>query len=315
MRLACATIEDPVGDLTITGAGKLTAKGKDWGVGSNGNMTVVKGTLAISGATPGAGPRVRACRRGRQPGSFPGSRPRKVQKPKTLCWHRPQSRERTMIDTDERRQRIAICSYMDVSELDDPTIMAQARESLPWPERRERALRFRFAKDQRLCIGAGLLAAHMLQQAGAADLTLAYGEHGKPYLLHHPSIHFNLSHSGTLAVCAVDDAPLGVDVEVVHDHDAAVAEYCFQPEELAWLDQAPDRARAFTRLWVRKESYIKLTGTGLSREPGSFSVLPDSHMLTMAEFAEFDMEDALICVCTHDKREVNLIRWSPLEVR
>ena len=204
---------------------------------------------------------------------------------------------------------------MDVSELGDSTLMACYLERLPWPERREKVRRYRFAKDQRLCLGAGLLAEHMLRQAGATDLTLAYTEHGKPYLPHHPSIHFNLSHSGTLAVCTVGDVPVGVDVETVHDHGTAVAEYCLQAEELAWLEQAPDRARAFTRLWVRKESYIKLTGTGLSREPRSFAVLPDSHLLTDAEFTEFDMEDALICVCTHDKREVRLTRWRLSEAR
>ena len=208
-----------------------------------------------------------------------------------------------------------ICSYMDVSELSSPALMADALKSLPWPERREKVRRYRFAKDQRLCLGAGLLAEHMLREAGATNLTLAYTEHGKPYLPHHPSIHFNLSHSGTWAVCAVGDVPVGVDVETVHDHGTAVAEYCLQAEELAWLEQAPDRALAFTRLWVRKESYIKLTGTGLSREPRSFAVLPEKRLLTKAEFTEFDMGDALICVCMHDKREVVLTKWSPLEAR
>lgn len=193
--------------------------------------------------------------------------------------------------------------------------MARALAQLPWPERREKVARYRFAKDRRLCLGAGLLAAHMLQRAGACDLTLAYAEHGKPYLVNHPSIHFNLSHSGTLAVCAVADVPVGVDVEVVHDHGEDVARYCYQPQELSWLSQTPNRALAFTRLWVRKESYIKLTGTGLSREPRSFSALPGDPMENNAIFREFDIQDALICVCSFATREVRLTRWSPSEAR
>lgn len=205
------------------------------------------------------------------------------------------------------------CSYCDVSELEDPTLMAQALNLLPWPERRHKAARYRFAADQRLCVGAGLLAASMLRRAGARDLTLKYSAQGKPSLAHHPNLHFNLSHSGTLAVCAVSDEPVGVDVETICNHGDEVARYCYQPKELDWLSQAPDRAQAFTRLWVRKESYIKLTGTGLSREPRSFSVLPGQPIENDVAFAEFLICDALLCVCTFEKREIGLAKWSLLE--
>lgn len=207
------------------------------------------------------------------------------------------------------------CAYYDVSELEDPALMAWGLEHLPWPERREKVGRFRFARDQRLCLGAGLLADHMLRHAGASDLTLGYGEHGKPYLVNHPSIHFNLSHSGNLAVCAVADIPVGVDVETIQDHGDAVARYCYQPAELAWLDRASDRDLAFTRLWVRKESYIKLMGTGLSREPRSFSVLPGEPMENDANFKEVDVRDALLCLCLSGNREVRVTRWSLSEAR
>ena len=39
---------------------------------------------------------------------------------------------------------------------------------LPWEERREQVMRFRFAKDRRLCLGAGLLLAYALCRAGAS---------------------------------------------------------------------------------------------------------------------------------------------------
>lgn len=188
--------------------------------------------------------------------------------------------------------------------------MAQGLSMLPWPERRNSVGRYRFAADQRLCLGAGLLAANMLRRAGARDLTLAYGDHGKPFLAQYPNLHFNLSHSGTFAVCAVSNEPVGVDVETICDHGDKVARYCYQPKELDWLDQAADRAHAFTRLWVRKESYIKLTGTGLSREPRSFSVVPHMPVEGNVAFWEFAVGDALVCVCTYDKEEVKTTQWS-----
>ena len=105
------------------------------------------------------------------------------------------------------------CYYYDVSGLSSPERFARELASLPWEERRERILRYRFEKDRRLSLGAGLLAAYALREAGAEDLTLQTGENGKPELLSYPDIHFNLSHSGTIAVCAVSDRPVGVDVE------------------------------------------------------------------------------------------------------
>ena len=60
-------------------------------------------------------------------------------------------------------------------------------------------------------------------------------------------------------------------------------------------------------------SDIKLTGTGLSREPRSFSVLPGQPVENDVAFAEFTICDALLCVCTFEKREIGLTKWSLLE--
>ena len=97
------------------------------------------------------------------------------------------------------------CRYYDVGGLADPARFAAGMEALPWPERRERAMRFRFGKDQRLCLGAGLLCARMLRAAGVGDLSIERGTFGKPYLAQRPDVHFNVSHSGTLVVCAVGE--------------------------------------------------------------------------------------------------------------
>lgn len=198
------------------------------------------------------------------------------------------------------------CTYVDVSVLADPDLMRRAMAALPWAERSDKAVRYRFAKDRRLSVGAGLLAAHMLRQAGAHDLTLGYGEHGKPFLACDPRIHFNLSHSGHLAVCAVAHVPVGVDVEVVCDHGQDVAERCFQPCELDWMHKEADRAQAFTRLWTRKESLIKLTGSGLSRDPRTLCVLPGRQCEDGVSFEEFTVDDAMLCVGTFGEATVKL---------
>lgn len=107
-------------------------------------------------------------------------------------------------------------------------------------------------------------------------LVLRTGPHGKPALPGTP-VHFNVSHSGGLAVVAVSTGgPLGVDVE---QHDPAVAAgdlagRFFAPAEAAALRRLPAgrRQRAFFTTWTRKEAYVKAVGAGLSLDLASFTV-------------------------------------------
>ncbi|MEU3186244.1 4'-phosphopantetheinyl transferase superfamily protein [Streptomyces sp. NPDC006923] len=96
------------------------------------------------------------------------------------------------------------------------------------------------------------------------------GPHGRPVLTepsHAP--HFSLSHGGDLVLIGVADAAVGVDIEPVAAPDT-VAELSavLHPAEQAELSTTPRERRgtAFTRLWTRKEAYLKGLGTGLGRD-------------------------------------------------
>ena len=206
------------------------------------------------------------------------------------------------------------CRYYDVGGLADPARFAAGMEALPWLERRERAMRFRFGKDQRLCLGAGLLCARMLRAAGVGDLSIERGTFGKPYLAQRPDVHFNVSHSGTLVVCAVGEAPVGADVETRGGYDAGVAQMCFQGDELDWLAAEPDVDYAFTRLWTRKEAYLKLLGTGLSKPANSFSALPGERVGDGVVFWEHDVGPHHICVCTREQSPQDRLLFDLREV-
>lgn len=193
------------------------------------------------------------------------------------------------------------CWYCDVRELLDPVRFSRGMSLLPWEERREKVMRFHFEIDRCRCLGAGLLLANALREAGVADMTLRTLPNGKPVLVHEPDIHFNLSHSGNLAVCAVSDHPVGVDVEVLQNVDPRVAGMCFQPVERIWIADAEDPARAFTRLWTRKESFLKLSGDGLSRPLTSFCVLPGQDAANGVWYAEKEETGHRICVCIRQR--------------
>ena len=137
------------------------------------------------------------------------------------------------------------------------------------PERQAKARRFVKKADTLRSLTAELLLCRVaLPRAGieAAFPLFIYNQYGKPSLAHNPDIHFNLSHSGQLVVCAVDSLPVGIDVEEIQPIDIGIARNCCTQEELAWLEASKeeDRLRHFYDLWTIKESYVKAKGKGLS---------------------------------------------------
>ena len=198
--------------------------------------------------------------------------------------------------------------YYDVNELSDPRLFARAMDLLPFKERREKINRFRFDKDKRLSLGAGMLVSCALGQAGIRHPDIVTADLGKPELADHPNVHFNISHSGSLAVCVISESPVGVDVEFIRNVDWRLARRCFREDELIWLEKAPDTDYAFTQLWTRKESYLKLLGTGLSREMNSFSVFSPSSLEEGAVFTEQEAGRHLINVCTPGPLPVEFIQ-------
>jgi 4'-phosphopantetheinyl transferase len=82
-------------------------------------------------------------------------------------------------------------------------------------------------------------------------------------------LHFNVSHSGELALIAVcRGQELGVDIEqerAVREAKRIVESY-FTPAELERFAALDERAqeRAFLRGWTRKEAILKAIGVGLA---------------------------------------------------
>jgi len=171
------------------------------------------------------------------------------------------------------------------------------------PSEQARAARFRQLEDRRRHVVArtvlkGLLAERLGGEAG--DVRLVTGAHGKPMLVGDayedqtmhgarcmsasmqrtpssgsasglmaeavsPALHFNLSHSGDLALIALAPVPVGVDLERDAPADAqALAQAWFTPAEQARLARGDDD---FLSLWTAREAVLKAMGTGLSGEP------------------------------------------------
>ncbi len=143
--------------------------------------------------------------------------------------------------------------------------IAECIENLP-SQRREVALRYKHELGRRQCVLAYLLLCDGLEREyGITDKPVfAYGGHGKPSIIGHEDIHFNLSHCKTAVACAISDKPIGIDVESIRPVKEAVIRYAMNDDEVQQILTSPNPDLEFTRLWTIKESVLKLTGEGIN---------------------------------------------------
>lgn len=111
---------------------------------------------------------------------------------------------------------------------------------------------------------------------------MARHERGKPFFPGRADLQFNLSHSGDLALCALDRAPVGADIQIVKAWRPGLPRRVCSAAELAWLDAQPRLWPAFTLLWTLKEARAKESGRGLTTSIRDIRVpLPEPGPLEM----------------------------------
>ncbi|MBP5714962.1 MAG: 4'-phosphopantetheinyl transferase superfamily protein [Prevotella sp.] len=135
-------------------------------------------------------------------------------------------------------------------------------------QRREQALRFKHEQGQRLCVLAYLLLKKGLRETYGIteNPVFEYNEHGKPSIVDHPDIYFNLSHCKEAAVCVISDHPVGVDVESIREYKESLVRYTMNDAEIREIESSDNPASAFIRLWTKKEATMKRVGTGISND-------------------------------------------------
>jgi 4'-phosphopantetheinyl transferase len=172
---------------------------------------------------------------------------------------------------------------------------------------RGRVGRFHFPHHaRRYAVAHGALRRILASYADADPRVLDFsaGEHGKPEftrggVMSPDEWHFNLSHSGDLALLAVArHGPVGVDVErwrTTVEH-LEIAERFFSPLERDALRMARGEEavlRGFFSTWSRKEAYLKATGHGITRGLFHFDVTMEvGDVMEQAEEHERELWDA-----------------------
>lgn len=98
------------------------------------------------------------------------------------------------------------------------------------------------------------------------DISFRHGSSGKPECSGYSSVQFSISHSQNDVMCALSNAPVGVDIEHIRPLPyRAIAHRFFTQGECCALFNTPAERQLsfFYRLWTLKESYTKMRGTGL----------------------------------------------------
>ena len=133
-------------------------------------------------------------------------------------------------------------------------------------QRREQALKFKHELGRKTCAMAYLLLCEGLQKEyGLTERPVfEYGEHGKPAIIGHTDIHFNLSHCREAVICAVSDKPVGIDIESIREFKDSLVRYTMNDNEVRQIEQTARPDVEFIRLWTMKEAKLKLTGHGIT---------------------------------------------------
>lgn len=140
-----------------------------------------------------------------------------------------------------------------------------------------------------------------IQSLKELESHIEIGAHGKPYFKDKTSFpFFNISHSGNYAVCATAPFEVGIDIQKIQKVSLMLLKRVLTKEELLQVEQSERKEASFCKIWAKKESYVKWSGQGITRE---LSMLERDAWQNC-----FLMEDYYICVTAQSECETVLLK-------
>lgn len=167
--------------------------------------------------------------------------------------------------------------------------------------KREALRKKRYEFDRKMGIFADILLRCVLSRhlgKHSNDLNILVSSSGKPYLIGHQGVEFNLSHTKNAIVVALSDAPVGIDIEKIREIDFGIADRFFTEKELTWLrEPGADQMQRFFMVWTRKEALLKYEGVGLSGGLKTHEVLDEQLPIRLSSMME---KDYMISACASE---------------
>ena len=142
---------------------------------------------------------------------------------------------------------------------------AEVQRMLPMvsEQRRQQAMRYKHTFGQFCCLKSWLMLFEDVEMSRYRDVEWKYNEHGKPYIEGGP--YFSISHCKEGIAVAIDDQPIGIDIEALRHAETDMIERTMNEEEIRLIANSPQLTadREFTRLWTQKEAVVKAQGVGI----------------------------------------------------
>lgn len=159
-------------------------------------------------------------------------------------------------------------------------------------------------REKLLLTGAALM--RVLSKRGVKASELFVSEKGKPYVVEHGDLCFNLSHSGDRLLIAVSDGPVGIDLQKTVPRRDAVTKRISSVEEISRYHEMI--SGDFKLFWAIKESYSKLIGSGIGKDFKEITfdlddrkiVYYDNGVKNASGIILEDSEDYSSVVCMHE---------------
>lgn len=171
---------------------------------------------------------------------------------------------------------------ININTLDDP-LQNQNLLEMVGEERRKKVIRYRSPDDRKRSLGAGFIIKRILNENGLSESCLKYSENEKPVV---DGLFFNISHAGDYVVGVLSECEVGCDIERIVHAPLEVAEHYFNLAEKEYIKSAKDKDRAFFTLWTLKESYMKMTGKGMSLPLDAFELIPAANSFILGKTPE-----------------------------
>lgn len=211
----------------------------------------------------------------------------------------------------------------DISSVQDEDL--QNKPDYVTDERWKKILRIRPLEDKKRSLLAGKLLCQMCEKYGIANPVYGTVGSGKPILLDHSQLAFSLSHSGEYVVLVYDEVvkAIGVDIQQIRAVSEGVKKRILHEKEWLHFHNAGDQKDVsikemdeiltmenllLNRIWAIKESYVKMTGEGLSHDFRKLCIdfekgtVTDENLLS-AYYKELEVPDGYVAAVTIDNKE------------
>lgn len=120
------------------------------------------------------------------------------------------------------------------------------------------------------------------------SFTIIKNEFGKPYLKDN-QLYFSISHDIDTCAIAISSSEIGIDLEYLNYNERVINKYFYDAEKEI-VAKSNNLKYDFTKIWVKKEAYLKMKGTGLNFGKENVDT-------TKIDAKIIDYNDYLIAVC------------------